>query len=270
MKQGIKILVGALVLGSTLIACAKKGGGSAAATAAVNPYNVNACVVTSANSCSGLVPIGTWKGNVTVSNMANYQLFLAESGMCAQIQTAQVPNFRYDPRYRQIRCDFASQYFSLQLQTVTEEIPGPVNFDIDARFGGYGKISYARSQSGNRYNMTQADAIMNQGGNGFRVVFNRLMQGFGGQQGYYGQRYDQFGRPIVVPYGTNVLPTNVQQQNLNSQLVITATYVDVLRSALNVTVSYKGLPIGQGVIRGGGAAPEVLPANGVPGYSRPY
>lgn len=243
MKQGLKLIIGSVALASTLIACGKKGSSSAAAAAAAAAYTNTTCTGSVA-ACNAYIGAGKWKGNVSVTNVANYRTFLVENGLCQNIQTLGVPTFRYDPRMNYNSCDrISNNYFKVEVQSATETVPGPMNFDIEARsnYQSGGRLSLARVVSRGRYGMIQADGVGISSGNGFNVVYQSL--------------YNTAAYPLVRPYGLGVQPIAANPATVGGQLIISVQFVDAIRSIAQVTVSYKGLVIGQGQIRGLSADP---------------
>lgn len=158
MKNSWKYLIGATLLAAmtTLSACGKGGGSTAAAPGAVGALGQF--------QGSGCVGTGTWQGSLTVNDMTNYQGFLYENGLCAGYQCAQ-----------------ASGYLQLWI-TVGQQtggmLPGQVSFAVRPYLGS------VQGQSMSHY----ADGYINAAQNGILVNYTSNSYGYGINTPYtYGQ-----------------------------------------------------------------------------------
>lgn len=229
MKQGLKITIGSLALVASLAACGGKGAGSPASSANATV----GCTVNSSGVCvgatGGILGQGEGKGRIVVSNVAKYQQFLLDNGMCS----GAIGGAGYSPYYRQIGlpCNTASNYFDLKIQSVDNDpLPKPVNFNIEA-FNSGRRVSLSGNSG---YRMTQADIYGLP--NGYQLTFNRQQRPYGGYP------YYRPGMPI---------PQQALPSTATSSLIIVMTATDTTRTIFNVVVSYQGVQIGTGTFYGG-------------------
>lgn len=125
---------------AALSACGKKGGGSSAAPA-------GASAATNPAISAGYVGQNTYQGNLVVTDVPHYLVFLQDQGLCYGAD-----------------CSRAAGYFSLKVQTISEMLPDDVNFYLTPRFAGY------RS----RQLRTHGEGYMTADGRGFQVQYKRF------------------------------------------------------------------------------------------------
>lgn len=234
------LMLGLMIVATILTACGKKGGkgggGAAAPGAAAGACGLDAfgrCV--GGTGQSGDVPVNTWQGRVSVTDMNRYRQFLADNGLC----------------YAQ-SCQGIVGFFDLAVQTIRDPNfgAGPSNF---ARLPGW--VNFAVRPQTYYYRTrgleTRGEGRITGANNGFEVIYTPNNGGFFGGPMPYGYGYGYPQQPIAP------------QQNRTLQIVV--TWADATQTIANATVLYQGAQFANGRVYGRFyAGPNSQMVNGVP------
>lgn len=242
----MKKLVFALFVVSALAACGKKKGSSGGGGPAAGPGPAGVCQLNAQGQCVGGVNMNTgyvgrnvWNGNIGIVNPQKYMEFMTQNGLCHGIQCTSAGGMY--------------NFFELTVKTERETLPGTVKFWITPVINGnQGRTLGARAQG-----------YINGANNGFQMVYTRTINNcppgsmcIQGQPQYQQQRYDQYGRPMILPYGAPNQPNAlVAPQTTTLQIVLTynnqpqqPTYGYNMQQVAQVSVVYMGVEIGRGQV----------------------